>query len=311
MWILTNKENTMELETASPKVSNANTKVSRSPVLSRECQYGRTLYPRKILEKVPDVANVLARTKVDPQVRARLIGWLVEVMETLRTSFSYAELFRTVLIMDLYLKHYQDCIEDGDMHLIGVAAFFIGSKYETNAHVSVNDITIKACHGKFTSADIYEKEFDILKTLSFNVSYPSHWDVLRLFLYELFEDNNSVFRTIELIAGNFLLFCLMDVHFNNYMMDDLAISVIVISIKYYYSCKMSAVGGALSFTNVENYSKQEKIIVGQVYEYSGNAKQVEMLSWLIAKYLKSFKRRYQESAFAIKLFNYDEDMIRQ
>ena len=309
MWILTNKENTMELETASPKVSNTNTKGGRSATLSRESQYTRTLHPRKMLEKIPDIANVLVKTKVDPSIRAKLIGWLVEVMEMLRSSFSYAELFRTILVMDLYLKHSPNTVEDTDMHLVGVTSFFIGSKYETNAHVNVNDITIKACHGKFTNDNVYEKEFIILKSLGFNVSYPSHWDILRLFLYELFEDANSVFRTIELISTNFLLFCLMDVHFNNYMMDDLAIAVIVVSIKYYYSCKMTAVAGALSFNNVENYSKQEKVIISQVYEYSGNSKQIEMLSWLVTKYLKNFKRRYQECTFAIKLFDYNEDLI--
>ena len=309
MWILTNKEQAMEIETASPKASNTKATIARSPAVTREAQFARTAKARKMLEKVPDVSNTLVKTEIDPMIRGRLVGWIVEVLQTLHTSLRYDELFRTILVMDLFMKHAAAPLDDEDIHLIGVTSMFISSKYETNKHLCVDELTLKACHGKFTNSNIFEHEFTILKTLGFNVSFPSHFDVLRLFLYELFEGDNPVFRTIEHLSNNFLLFCLMDVHFNNYLMDDLAIAIVVTSVKYYYSCKMASITGALSFGKVENFSKQESMIVGQIYQYSGNAKNIEILVKLIGRYLQVFKQKYGDCVYAIRLFDYNADLI--
>lgn len=309
MWILTTNENVMELETSSPKNSNKRTDTGSAPIISREQQFLKNCKSRKLLEKIPDMSNTLVRTRIDSFVRGRLIGWIVEVLENLKKPFNYSEVFRTILIMDLYLKHYTQLLEDENMHIIGVTSMFISSKYETNAHLNATELTQIACHKKFENEEIFALEFTILKTLGFNVGYPSQYDVLRLFLFELFETDNAIFKTIEILSTNFLLFCLMDVHFNNYLIDELAIAVIVTAVRYYYSCKMATLQGAFSFGKVENFSKQEKMIIHQILEYSGNPKQIEVLSRLIGKYLRGFKQRFSDSLYVIKLFDFNEDLI--
>lgn len=309
MWILTNKLDAMDVETASPKASHTKTTEGRTPTLSRELQYGRALKRSKMLEKVPDVSNTLIRTRVDPLVRGRLIGWIVEVLTLLQDKCDYSQVFRTILIMDLYMKHYPHSIEDDDMHLIGVTSLFIASKYETNAHLDINDLTIRACHGKFTNDQIFEREFIVMKTLGFIISYPSHVDVLRLLLFDMFEHNNVVFKTMEMLSTNLLLFCLMDVNFNNYKTEDFMFAVIITSVKYYYSCKIACMTGALSFGTAERYSKQEKIIVKQILSSTGKSTDISTFSRLIRKYLKNFKERYRDSTFVIKLFDYNEDLM--
>jgi len=299
----------MELETSSPKESKTRTSIGSSSPVTREQQYTKNCYSRKILEKIPDLTNTLVRTKVNAFVRGRLISWLVEVLENLKKPFNYAELFRSILIMDIYTKHNTKLIEDEDMHLIGVTAMYIASKYETNMHLNVSDLTQKACHEKFENQEVFQLEFEIIKALGFNVSYPSHFDILRLFLFELFESDNAIFKTIEMVSTNFMLFCLMDVHFNNYLMDDLAMAVIIIAVRYYYCCKMAGQLEAFNFGRAENFTKQEKIIVHQILEYSGNAREVEMLSRLIGKYLRSFKSRFGDSLYVIKLFDFNEDLV--
>lgn len=307
--MLTSKENAMESETMSPKASNNNTATEHRQILSREQQFMKTMQSRNMLEKVPDVGNTLVRSKIDPFVRGKLIGWIVEVLDNLKKPFSYGEVFRTIVIMDLYVKHCPEILENDDMHLIGVTSVFVSSKYETNTPLRINDLSVKACHGKFSNNQIFEQEFIILKTLSFNLAYPTHFDVLRLFLFELFENDNAIFKIIEVTSTNFLLFCLMDVHFNNYMMDYLSIATIVTATRYYYSCKMARVQGALNFGKIENFSKQEKIILTQILEYSGRPKEVENLSRLIMKYLKGFKQRFFDCSYVIKLFDFDEKLI--
>lgn len=310
MWILTTKENAMEIETASPKDTNLPLSSDLKQILTREQQFIKNYSPRQLLKKIPDVTNTLMRTKVEFFVRGSLIGWMCEVLQTLRKPFSYSELFKSILIMDLYVKHYPKVVEDDDMHFIGVISLYLSSKYETNAHLNVTELSIKACHGKFTNESIFEGEFLMLKVLGFNISYPSHYEILKLYLAELFENDDDVFKRIEVLSTNFLLFCLMDVHFNTYLMDELATAVIITAVRYYYTSKMVTFMGALSFGKVENFAKQEKMIVKQILLYSGNSKKIEMLARLIEKYLSGFKEKFSTCAHAIKLLDFNKDFIR-
>ena len=309
MWILTAKEDNMEIDNISAKASNTHTGTGASPVIKREDQFLKNCSSHVMIDKIPDVSNTLLNSEVNLIVRGRLIGWLVEVLENLHKPFSYSELFRAILIMDLYIKHTNEIVLDENLHIIGVTALYLSSKYETNSHLSATELTQVACHGKFTDSEIFEFEFKIVKTLGFNVGYPTHYDVLRLFLSQQFDTDNPAFKTFEMLATNFLLFVLMEVHFNNYLMDELVIAIILTSVRYYYKCKLVKLKYVFNFKNTEKMLEKEKSIIHQLLATRDRPNDTDSISRFVEKYLRTFKMRYEECHYVTKLFDFNEDIM--
>ena len=113
---------------------------------------------------------------VNKKMRVILIGWLIEVH--LKFKLLPETLFLTVNLIDRYCEKKQ--VIRTSFQLLGVTAMLVASKYEEIYAPEIRDfvyITDKA----YTKEQILEMEYDLLRTLDFNLTVPSPYRFLERF----------------------------------------------------------------------------------------------------------------------------------
>lgn len=117
---------------------------------------------------LPDPSNMKMQNDINEKMRAILVDWLIEVHQKFKLVTE--TLFLTVNIIDRYLS--KKVLLRTKLQLLGVAALLIACKYEEVYAPDIRDfvyITDKA----FTKDEILALEYDILKTLEFNITICS------------------------------------------------------------------------------------------------------------------------------------------
>lgn len=91
--------------------------------------YGSNIL-RKYLKREHALTDLLLGHEIDFRLRRRIITWLQDVCESFKCN--ERTFYLTVAIMDhyFYLIKGRETIEKKDLHLIGVTALFMASKYE-------------------------------------------------------------------------------------------------------------------------------------------------------------------------------------
>lgn len=87
--------------------------------------------------------------------------------------------FRSVLLMDGFMKKSPKRLEVKDLHLVGVSSMFAAAKYEEIHPLKLSVIYEKIARKKFKKTEILEKESDIVKALDFKLEVPSVYDIAR------------------------------------------------------------------------------------------------------------------------------------
>ena len=116
-------------------------------------------------------------------MRKILLLWLINMID-------YFELhdvvyFRTVVLIDKILagsvlgKVY---VNEQNFQLIGLACLFISSKYEMSNCLTIHDV-LSVC--EYTRKDLLEMEKRLLRILGWNVSFPTLYNYLSLYSYDL------------------------------------------------------------------------------------------------------------------------------
>jgi hypothetical protein len=75
--------------------------------------------------------------------------------------------------MDRYFKKTDCHISYSDIHLIGVAAMFIATKYEDVSQVNLLTVVKKIGHNKFSAKEIIAQEHEILIAIGFHIGVPT------------------------------------------------------------------------------------------------------------------------------------------
>jgi len=88
-------------------------------------------------------------------------------------------------LLDRYLKAKQEPQEIADLHLMGVTAMFIASKYEDVYPLKMKMVYEKIAHKKLPIEKIKSMELEILKTIHYRISSPSILDFLKVNLKEV------------------------------------------------------------------------------------------------------------------------------
>ena len=104
------------------------------------------------LEKTVDCTNFLSSHKVSADYRAKMIDWMVEVLTTFKCSDQ--AFFKTVQILDRYYAESSKPLSQSSLHLSGVVAMFIATKYEDIIPLLMRTIINKVGHGKFTKKEV-------------------------------------------------------------------------------------------------------------------------------------------------------------
>ena len=146
---------------------------------------------------MPNLEGFLEATRVSEGLRAKMIDWMQEVINYFRPESDDYTFFRSVVIMDLFLKNNQrtgsSLIQDSDVHLIGLTSMFMASKYEDNRHIPILDLIKNACKDKFSVQNIHTMEWEVCLAIGFNCSIPTHLELLDSILSNTFEDTDSGF----------------------------------------------------------------------------------------------------------------------
>jgi hypothetical protein len=223
--------------------------------LMLEIDYGNII-EEDIFVNQPDFSQCLFNTDIKKNLRARMIDWMIEVLGNYHLYTSHQTFFLAVSIMDLYFKHSKKRIGDNDVHLSGVAAMFLASKYDDVYHIPLKDFVSRVSHDKFSAEDIKEKEWEILKAVDYNVSFPTVLSYLERLIYKNFhEDSCNMLQNIKDAAIHILRMCIHDYSIISFPPLTLALAVLCYCIKcYFYSLseENSKFGNPIDLTEQEN-----------------------------------------------------------
>jgi len=194
--------------------------------------------PQKVTEYIDDIyfhlrysENLFApqpsymknQRDINEKMRGILIDWLVDVH--LKFKLVPETLFLTTTLIDRYLEKVE--INRNKLQLIGVTSLFIACKYEEIYPPELKDfvyITDKA----YSKEDILKTEYEILRSLDFNITTPSSLRLLEVYL-ELLQiklDNQQLF-----FAKYLLELFLIDYRMIKYPPSWIAASTIYITMK--------------------------------------------------------------------------------
>ena len=107
-----------------------------------------------------------------------MVDWMIEVLSSYKMSEE--TFFKSVYLMDAYLKRSRVTLQVKELHLIGLTAMFLASKYEEIHPLKLEVIYDKIARKKFKKSEILECEAKMVEALMFSLENPSVYDIARL-----------------------------------------------------------------------------------------------------------------------------------
>lgn len=108
------------------------------------------------------------QTEIKDTSRAFLVEWIIDVHRKFRLMPE--TLYVTIGIIDRYLSGFE--IKKSQLHLLGVTALLIATKYEEIYPPELKDL-LSVSENKFTKTEVLKMENKILSALEFNFMAPS------------------------------------------------------------------------------------------------------------------------------------------
>lgn len=102
----------------------------------------------KKLESETDLSTFLGHHEIGEDYRAKMIDWMVEVLQAYHMSEQ--SFFIAVNILDRFFKNMQKSLPSSELHLTGMVAMFISSKYEDMSPLLMKTVVNKIGHGKYS-----------------------------------------------------------------------------------------------------------------------------------------------------------------
>ncbi|KAF6730614.1 G2/mitotic-specific cyclin-B3 [Oryzias melastigma] len=131
-------------------------------------------YLREREEKFVLSNYMLTHTSLNPEMRAILVDWLVEVQENF--ELYHETLYLAVKMTDHYLS--KASIHREMLQLVGSTAMLIASKFEERSPPCVDDF-LYICDDAYKREELISMEASILQTLSFDINIPIPYRFLR------------------------------------------------------------------------------------------------------------------------------------
>jgi hypothetical protein len=116
------------------------------------------------------------QTEIKDTSRAFLVEWIIDVHRKFRLMPE--TLYVTVSIIDRFLSIQE--IKKAQLHLLGVTALLIATKYEEIYPPELKDL-LNVSENKFTKVEVLKMEYRILSALEFNFTAPSSLRFLERF----------------------------------------------------------------------------------------------------------------------------------
>ena len=161
------------------------------------------------------------QSDINHRMRAILIDWLIDVH--LKYKLVPQTMYITVNLIDRYLEKNETT--RAKLQLVGVTAMFIACKYEEIYPPELKDF-VYITDGAYVKADVLNMEYKMLKSLDFNVTFPTQWSIFEIYKKKL-DLNEKTFK----LAWFLMELCLINYKSLKYKMSILAASAILIASK--------------------------------------------------------------------------------
>lgn len=122
------------------------------------------------------LSRVQLPTEVKDTSRAFLVEWIIDVHRKFRLMPE--TLYITVQLIDRFLSLKQ--IKKSQLHILGVTALLITSKYEEIYPPELKDL-LSVSENKFTRVEVLAMEYDMLLELQFQITAPTAYRFLERF----------------------------------------------------------------------------------------------------------------------------------
>jgi hypothetical protein len=160
-------------------------------------KYGPEIYDySKELENESVFKNLLQRHKVDPNVRTKMIDWMIEVLYAYHSDSP--TLFLAVHLFDLYIFKSDVVLTNNDIHLTGIVCLYLASKMEDLVPLRMSHVKAKIGHNKFSEKKIREKEKVVLNTINFKMISTSTYDFVKTFIYDFYHNNQESIKQLNM-----------------------------------------------------------------------------------------------------------------
>lgn len=155
-------------------------RLARGLVSEYGCQIDS--YLRKIEKDNQLKADHLARHQVKSAFRAKMVDWMVEVLNIAFSNICGDQtLFLAVSIMDRYIQALEvrgEVFKTSELHITGVTCMFIASKYYDIQALLLKTVFNKIGHTKIPQEAIIATEMKILLALGFKIGAPTPLEFL-------------------------------------------------------------------------------------------------------------------------------------
>lgn len=143
-------------------------------------------------ESLLDCSNPLQSHQISSSSRAKLVNWMMEVMDLFECN--RPAFFLSIRLLDRYLRVTERCVQDSDLHLLGIVCMFVASKFEDVRPITMKIAYERIGHRKFTRREIKRGEGELLFALEFHVSLPTVYLFLEKYLVEVGWDSEEGHR---------------------------------------------------------------------------------------------------------------------
>ncbi len=158
---------------------------------------------------------------INYRMRAILIDWLIDVH--LKYKLVPQTMYIAVNLIDRYLSKNET--NRAKLQLVGVTAMFIACKYEEIYPPELKDF-VYITDGAYVKSDVLNMEYKMLKSLEFNVTFPTQWSIFEIYRKKL-DLNEKTFK----LAWFLMELCLINYKSLKFKMSVLAASSILIASK--------------------------------------------------------------------------------
>ena len=165
------------------------------------------------------------QSDIDAKSRKVLVYWMMDLSQSLKLTVNI--LTHGVSILDKYIEKKADTQLLKDYKLVGIMSLRLACTYDGWDTMTFDDVQSE-CDYMFTTRQIREMEMTILKTIDFNISYPTAFSFMDILLYEDCKKNSSLNK----VARYLLVETLKYYKFLEYKPSIVASSIVYISKKH-------------------------------------------------------------------------------
>ena len=175
--------------------------------------------------------HYLDRHDISQKQRSKMIDWVIEVLDIFNQSDR--TVFRSIFILELFMKRCKRVLNVKDLHLIGVVSMFIASKLEEVKVIKLKSIIVDICKYKFSKEEILNTEKKILIALNFSLNAGTLFEYFTsmVSLMDLPLKVSEPIKKYAVLLQKMFLYS-YDIQ-NVYVYQDIATYSIIISMKLY------------------------------------------------------------------------------